>query len=86
MPDLPNWLTGSLTAAILVGFGIFLYPWLLARRLGVAAVAALTVALALLYFFFDRGSGNPALSAGLALLWAVAPAIAGVIVHRLQRR
>jgi hypothetical protein len=86
MPDVPNWLAGSFTVAVLVGFGIFLYPWLLKRRGGAAATAAITAALAVLYFVFDRGSGSPALSAGLALLWALAPVAAGVLVHRLQRR
>jgi hypothetical protein len=86
MPDVPNWLAGSLTVAILVGFGVFFYPWLLNRRGGAAATAAITAVLAMLYFVFDRGSGSPALSAGFALLWAVAPLAVGVIVHRLQRR
>ena len=86
MSAVPNWLAGSLTVAILVGFGIFLYPWLLGRRGGAAAVATITVALAALYFAFDRGSGNAMLSAALALLWAAAPVAAGVIVHRIQRR
>lgn len=86
MPDAPVWLAGSLTVAILVGFGIFLYPWLLKQRGGAAATAAITAGLAMLYFYFDRGSGSPALSAGLALLLALAPLAVGVIVHRLQRR
>jgi hypothetical protein len=86
MPDVPNWLAGSVTVAVLVGCGIFLYPWMLKRRGGAAAVAAITVAVALLYFLFDRGSGSAALSATLALVWALAPVLAGVIVHRLQRR
>jgi hypothetical protein len=86
MPEVPNWLAGSLTVAILVGFGTLFYPWLLNRRGGVAAAAAITAVLAMLYFHFDRGSGSPGLSAGLALLWAVAPLAVGVIVHRLQRR
>jgi hypothetical protein len=81
----PNWLAGTVTVAALVGFGIFLYPWLLKRRGGAAAVAAITVALAALFHFFDRGAdGGP--SAALALLWAAGPAAAGLLVHRLQRR
>ena len=70
----------------LVGGGIFLYPWLLARRGGAIAVAVITAALALLFFAFDRGSGNLTASAILALLWAAAPAAVGMIVFRLQRR
>jgi Ca2+/Na+ antiporter len=86
MPDVPNWLAGTMTVAFLVGCGIFLYPWLLKRRLGAAVVAAMTAVLALLYFYFDRGSGNAAASAAFALLWALAPLAAGVVVYRLQRR
>lgn len=86
MADVPNALAGAVTVVALVGGGIFLYPWLLARRSGAFAVAALTAALTLLYFYFDRGSGNVAASAALALLWAVAPAVVGVIVFRLRRR
>lgn len=86
MPDVPNWLAGSVTVAALVGFGIFLYPWLLKRRGGAAAVAAITAVLTLLFFWFDRGSGNAAASAAFALLWAAGPVVAGVIVYRLQRR
>ena len=86
MPEVPNALAGALTVVALVGGGIFLYPWLLARRGGAIQVAAITVALAALFFFFDRGSGNSTASAILALLWAAAPAAVGRIVYRLQRR
>ncbi len=85
MAEVPNWLAGTVTVAALVGFGIFLYPWLLARRYGAVAVTASTVALTVLFFHFDSGSGNAAASAALALLWAVAPAAVGVLVFRLQR-
>jgi len=86
MPEVPNGLAGSVTVVALIGFGVFLYPWLLKRRGGAAAVAAITAALTALFFWFDRGSGNSALSAAFALLWAAGPAAAGVIVYRLQRR
>jgi hypothetical protein len=86
MPDVPTWLAGSVTVAALIGFGIFLYPWLLKRRGGAAAVAAITAVLVVLFFYFDRGRGAAALSAALAALWAAGPVIAGVIVHRMQRR
>ena len=86
MPEVPNALAGAATVAALVGGGIFLYPWLLGRRGGAIAVAAVTAALAALFFSFDRGGGNPTASAALALLWAAAPAAVGVLVFRLQRR
>jgi hypothetical protein len=86
MADVPNGLAGTATVAALIGFGIFLYPWLLARRFGAVVVAASTAALTVLFFFFDRGSVDAAASAALALLWAAAPAAVGVIVFRLQRR
>jgi len=84
LPEVPNWLAGTLTIAALIGGGVFLYPWLLGRRFGALAVAAGTVLLALLFRHFDRDGG--ALSTALALLWAAAPVAVGVIVHRLQRR
>jgi mannose/fructose/N-acetylgalactosamine-specific phosphotransferase system component IIC len=86
MLEVPNALAGAVTVVALVGGGIFLYPWLLTRRGGAIAMAAITAALAGLFFYFDRGSGNAAASAALALLWAAAPAAVGVIVFRLQRR
>ncbi len=86
MIEVPNALAGTLTVAALVGLGIFVYPWLLARRGGAAVIAVATVALALLFYQFDRGSGaSTAVSAGFALLWALAPAITAVIVRRFMR-
>lgn len=85
LPDVPTGLAGAITILALVGLGIFGYPALLKRRGGVVAIAACTALLALLFYAFDRGSGAaPAVSATLALLWALAPVVAGVIVHRLQ--
>ena len=87
MTDVPIGLAGSVTIVALVGLGIFAYPALLKRRGGAAAVGVGTALLAVLFYLFDRGSGTaPALSALLALLWALAPALAGVIVYRLQQR
>jgi hypothetical protein len=82
----PTALAGAITIGLLVGLGIFVYPWLLRRRLGWLAVAAGTGALTALFVWFDQGRGAAGgVSALLALLWAAAPAITGVIVHRLQR-
>lgn len=77
---------GIIMVGALVGLGIFVYPWLLQRRGGVAAIAVATAALAALSYQFDRARGeSAALSAAFALLWALAPAITAVIVRRLTR-
>lgn len=83
--DVPNWLAGSITIATLVGLGIFVYPWLLRQKGGSAAIGAITVLLAFLFYSFDRSGAVPiAVSASLAALWALGPVAAGVIVWRLQ--
>ncbi len=89
MTDLvvPTGMAGTITIVLLVVLGIFVYPWLLKKRRGGAVVAAATVLLALMFYSFDRGHGAAATtSALLGLLWAAAPAIAGVIVARIQRK
>jgi hypothetical protein len=78
---------GTLTIVALIVFGVFVYPWLLARRGGGFAVAAITALLALLFYLFDRpGAAAPSTSLALALVWAALPAVAGLIVDRLRRR
>lgn len=85
--DFPNWFAGTVTIVALIGLGIFIYPWLLARRGGAGAIGAVTVLLSFLFYVFDRRNDVPMpVSALLALLWAVAPVVAGIIVHRLQRK
>jgi hypothetical protein len=85
--DFPNWFAGTVTIVALIGLGIFIYPWLLARRGGAGAFGAVTVLLSFLFYVFDRRNDVPIpVSALLALLWAVAPVVAGIIVHRLQRK
>lgn len=86
MIEVPNALAGTVTIVALIALGIFVYPWLLARRGGATAVVVATIALALLFYQFDRGSGaSTASSAAFALLWALAPAITAVIVRRFTR-
>lgn len=86
MIGFPNGLAGSVTIACPVGLGIFGYPWLLKRNGGAILIGAITALLTLLFYAFDRGSNVPvATSILLALLWAVAPAIVGVLVFRMQR-
>jgi multisubunit Na+/H+ antiporter MnhG subunit len=87
MPDFPNWFAGTVTLAALVGLGVFVYPWLLGRPGGAVVVGAVTVILGFIFFGFDRGKDvAAATSAALALLWALAPVAAGVLVYRLQRK
>jgi multisubunit Na+/H+ antiporter MnhG subunit len=87
MIDFPTSVAGTVTIVALIGLGIFVYPWLLKRKDGVGVIGALTVLLAFLFYAFDSSRSEPiATSAGLALLWALAPVLAGVIVHRLGRR
>ena len=81
---IPLELAGVITIAALVGLGIFVYPWMLQKRWGAAVVALVTVALAVLYFFFDRGRSSPLLAALLGLLWAMAPVIAALIIRRTR--
>lgn len=77
-------LAGVVTIVLLVSLGIFIYPWLLKRKNGAAIIAAATVILFVLYFAFDRGYGTPAgRAAGFGLLWACAPIVAALIVHRI---
>jgi hypothetical protein len=85
-PAVPTALAGAVTVAVLVGLGIFVYPWLLTRRFGAAVIAVATIALALLFFYFDLGRGtSTAMSIALGVLWALAPLVAGLIVRRINR-
>lgn len=81
---MPTWLAGTVTRAAFVVLGIFVYPWLLARRRG-WLVALLTVALTGLFCASDAARGSPAVALPLAVMWTVAPAIVGVVVFRLRR-
>lgn len=87
MIDFPTPIAGTVTIVALIGLGIFVYPFLLKQRGGVGLVGAITVMLTFLFYAFDSARDEPiALSAGLAVLWALAPVAAGVIVYRLSRR
>ena len=82
----PLWVAGSATIAALVGLGVFIYPRWLQRPLGRVLAALATAALAVLFHWFDGGrTAEPALRVMLALLWAFAPLVVGVIVARLGR-
>jgi len=77
---------GAITIALIVGLGVFVYPWLLAQRGGKWVVALATVLLAVLFHVFDAGSGlTGATALAVAAALALAPLAAGLIVWRLQR-
>ena len=73
---------GAITIALIVGLGIFVYPWLLARRHGWWIVSSITLLLAVLFIAF-QGRAASGYSLALAAGWALGPVIAGVIVWRL---
>ena len=75
---------GAITIALIVGLGIFVYPWLLAQRYGAWIVGLMTILLGALFVGF-QGSGSSAYSLAFAAGWALGPVIAGVIVYRIQR-
>ncbi|HTT11832.1 MAG TPA: hypothetical protein VMG60_13140 [Burkholderiaceae bacterium] len=83
--DIPASIAGSVTIVLLVVLGIFVYPWLLRRRGGALAMAASTVALAVLFYLFDQPSGVQAgTSRVLAAVWALLPVLAGLVVKFAQ--
>jgi len=81
---IPLELAGVITIALLVALGIFVYPWMLQKRWGVAVIALMTTALAVLYFFFDRERSSPIVAATFGLLWALAPVAAAWITRRTR--
>ena len=86
MSSVPLALSGSVSIALIVVLGIFVFPWLLARRGGALAVVGATVLLVGLFAAFqlgsDEGSGPVALF--VAALAGCAPAAVALIVRRLQ--
>jgi hypothetical protein len=76
---------GSITILLIVGLGIFVYPWLLAQRFGKWVIALATILLAALFYLFGAGSGVGATAFAVAAALALAPLVAGLIVRRLQR-
>ena len=86
MISVPVPVAGSITLALFVVLGVFVYPWLLRQRFGVLGVAVATVALAVLFYVF-AGSDYPALQRTVfGVLCALAPVLAGVIVWRIQKK
>lgn len=85
MAEVPLEWSGAITILALIALGIFLYPWLLRRRAGVFVVAASTIALAVLFYWFDRRAGTEP-NLVLAVVWALLPAVAGGASWWLSRR
>lgn len=85
MNEIPTPIAGAITIALIVGLGVFAYPWLLTRRHGVWIVGSITLLLAALFIAF-QGSASSSDSMVLAAGWALGPVIAGVIVWRLGRK
>ena len=76
---------GAITIALIVGLGIFVYPWLLAQRYGLWIVGLMTILLSALFVVF-QGSGSSTYALAFAAGWALGPVVAGVIVYRIQRK
>ncbi len=86
MTGVPVSISGSITVALIVVLGVFVYPWLLRRRGGRVIVAVITLLLAALFIAFESaGERSGTAGAVVAGLLGAAPAVAGVIVTRLQR-
>ncbi len=81
---IPLELSGVITVVALVALGIFVYPWMLGKRWGKVAIAFITLTLAALYLYFDRGRASLVVSAGLGALWALAPVIAAWLARRMR--
>jgi hypothetical protein len=75
----------AITIVLIVGLGIFVYPWLLAQRYGLWVVGLMTLVLGLLFVVF-QGSASSTSSRMVAGGLALAPVITGVIVRRIQRK
>ena len=87
MIAIPTALSGPITIALIVVLGIFAVPWLLGRPHGRTLVAIATLLLAALFMAFEAGNeAATAVRIVLAGLLGLAPAVAGIIVARLQRR
>jgi len=80
---------GAITVALIVGLGIFVYPWLMTQRRGRWIIALMTALLACLFIIF-QGSGSSATSiaASIAIAGglALAPVITAIIAARVQRK
>lgn len=85
MNRIPTPAAGAITIAVIVGLGVFVYPWLLTQRYGPWMVGLLTLLLGALFVIF-QGSDSSTYSRAMAAGWSLGPVIAGVIVWRIQRK
>ncbi len=85
MNGIPTPVAGAITIAVIVGLGVFVYPWLLTQRYGPWLVGLLTLLLGALFVIF-QGSDSSTYSRVMAAGWSLGPVIAGVIVWRIQRK
>ncbi|MGE5712466.1 MAG: hypothetical protein ACM32F_01220 [Betaproteobacteria bacterium] len=82
--SVPLTVSGPVSVILIVMLGIFVYPWLLRRRRGAVVVIA-TLLLAALFVGFQASHGGSSwLDYLLAAVLGAAPALAGIIVTRLQ--
>ena len=81
---IPVGLAGVVTIVLLVGLGIFFYPWLLKQRGGLLVALVLTALLGLLFYRFDNPVGEATgTSALLAAIWAGLPLLIGLLLKVL---
>lgn len=85
MNAIPAPVAGVITVALIVGLGIFVYPWLLTQRHGRWIVGSITLLVATLFMLFE-GSESSSYSRALAAGWALGPVIAGLVVSRISRK
>jgi hypothetical protein len=85
MTAIPVAVSGSITVALIVILGIFVYPAVLRRPTGKGIVAIATVLLMVLFFLFDRASGFSTNPVASAIALALATLLVGTIVYQLQR-
>lgn len=85
MNDVAAPVAGAVSIALIVGLGIFVYPWLLTQRFGTWIVALMTALLAALFIVF-QGSDSGTVSRIGAAAWSLGPVLAGVIVYRIQNK
>ncbi|MEP6608648.1 MAG: hypothetical protein ABJA83_08205 [Burkholderiaceae bacterium] len=85
MPAVPVSIAGPITLALIVGLGVFVYPWLLMHRYGYWMVGSMTILLGASFIIFQgRAAGDYAVA--IAAAWALGPVLAGVIVWRMGRK